>query len=233
LPESHALINRLGFPNDGAAAIAARLRKCRYRGVVGVNIGKNADTPIHQAVDDYVACLRALHSVADYIAINISSPNTKALRELHEPARLRPLLSTLAAERARLKSDTNRALPLVLKISPDLAAASLSAVADIVQSAGLDGIIATNSTIQRQGRTDEALSLVGGLSGAPLFDLSLSTVRTLRELLGSSFPIIGVGGVDSPARARLMRDAGADLVQIYTGLVYRGPTLVSRCVRAT
>jgi dihydroorotate dehydrogenase len=233
VPESHALINRLGFPNDGAVVIARRLRKRRYRGIVGVNIGKNADTPLDRATDDYVACLRTLHSVADYIAINISSPNTKALRELHEPDHLRSLLSALVAERDRLLRDTDRDLPLVLKISPDLAIETLTSVASVVQIAGIEGIIATNTTVQRHGQTDATLALVGGLSGAPLFDLSVATVRELRRLLGPSFPIIGVGGIDSPERAHAMREAGADLVQLYTGLIYRGPSLVPRCVRST
>lgn len=233
VPESHALINRLGFPNEGAPLIARRLRKRRYRGIVGVNIGKNADTPLDRATDDYVACLRTLHLVANYVAINISSPNTQSLRELHEPERLEPLIAALMTERESLLRDSNRVLPLLLKISPDLDSNSLSSLVKVIRHAGLDGIIATNTTVQRHGQPQAVLSLVGGLSGAPLFDLSLSTVRELRRLLGPSFPIIGVGGIDCAVKARAMREAGADLVQLYTGLIYRGPSLVSQCVRSS
>jgi dihydroorotate dehydrogenase len=227
LPAARALINRLGFPNDGAKTIAARLRRRRYRGIVGVNIGKNAATPISQAAHDYVSCLEAVHDACDYVAVNISSPNTPALRELHARARLEPLLRMLLARRDELRQ--GHALPVLLKLSPDLDERALEEVAATVRDVGLDGVIATNTTAYLPGPPAYA-ALRGGLSGAPLRERSLHVVAKLRVLLGPSLPIIGVGGVDSPAAARAMRAAGADLVQVYTGLVYRGPSLVADCV---
>jgi dihydroorotate dehydrogenase len=232
LPQNRALINRLGFPSEGASVVAARLRRRRYRGIVGVNIGKNADTPIERAVDDYVSCLRSMHAVADYVAVNISSPNTAALRDLHAPERLEPFLTALLTERDTVIRGSGRALPLLLKVSPDLEPTSLESLARVARAVSLDGIIATNTTIRRDGASGEQRNQTGGLSGAPLQSLSLSTVSALRSLLGPTFPIIGVGGIDSPAAARAMRAAGADLIQIYTGLIYRGPSLVAKCVRA-
>ena len=233
LPQNNALINRLGFPSEGASAVAARLRRPRrYRGIVGVNIGKNADTPIERAVDDYVSCMRSLHMVADYMAVNISSPNTAALRDLHAPERLEPFLTALLTERDACLRGSTRTLPLLLKVSPDLEPTSLESVARVARIVSLDGIIATNTTVRREGISPDAATQTGGLSGAPLHSLSLNSVASLRRLLGPAFPIVGVGGVDSPAAARAMRAAGADLIQIYTGLIYRGPSLVARCVRA-
>jgi dihydroorotate dehydrogenase len=232
VPQSHALINRMGFPSEGANVVADRLRQRRYRGIVGVNIGKNAETPIERAVDDYVSCLRSLHSVADYVAINISSPNTAALRDLHAPERLEPLLNALLEERDTLLGKTRRHLPLLLKVSPDLEPSSLQDVAHAARDVALDGIIATNTTVQRDASLPAIASEAGGLSGRPLHSLSLAAVTTLRRLLGPSFPIMGVGGIDSPDAARAMLAAGADLIQLYTGLIYQGPALVARCVRA-
>ena len=231
LPAAHALINRLGFPNDGAEACAQRLRSRRYAGIVGVNIGKNADTPLESATHDYVAALRAVHDTADYVAVNISSPNTAALRELHARERLVPLLKTLLQERNRLRESLPRSLPLLLKISPDLDRALLSDVASAVLELGMDGVIATNTTVQRPEITSNDLR-EGGLSGRPLHPLALETVASLRRALGPGFPLVGVGGIESAEAARAMRAAGADLVQIYTGLIYRGPRLVRDCVDA-
>jgi dihydroorotate dehydrogenase len=231
LPHERALINRLGFPNDGAAACAGRLARRRYPGIVGVNIGKNATTPLDEAAADYVSALRDVHAVADYVAINVSSPNTAALRDLHRPQRLAPLLQAILTERARLRELDGRTVPLLLKISPDLEAASLRDVATVLGEVGLDGVIATNTTVTRPGTTAR-ISQTGGLSGVPLQHLALQSVATLRELLGPDFPIIGAGGVDSLRSARAMRVAGADLVQIYTGFIYRGPALVRECSRA-
>jgi dihydroorotate dehydrogenase len=230
LPAARALINRLGFPNDGAKAVAARLRRRRYRGIVGVNIGKSAATPLSQAEHDYVSCLEAVHDVCDYVAVNVSSPNTPALRELHARARLEPLLRTLLARRDALRAGRH-ALPILLKLSPDLDELALEEVAATVRDVGLDGVIATNTTVHRPG-SSAAAALQGGLSGAPLRERSLQVVATLRARLGPSLPIIGVGGVDSAAAARALRAAGADLVQVYTGLVFRGPSLVAECVAA-
>jgi len=233
LPKSGALINRLGFPNHGAAVVARRLRRRRYGGIIGVNIGKNADTPIDAAVDDYILCLRAVYEVADYIAVNVSSPNTASLRDLHRPERLEPLLTALLSERGAISREQQRHVPIVLKISPDLDFDLLKEVAGVALRIPLDGIIATNTTIHRDNSVlTDAGSQVGGLSGAPLHHLSLRAVATLRRLLGPAFPIVGVGGVDSPAKARAMCAAGADLVQLFTGMIYRGPSLVAECVRA-
>lgn len=230
LPAAGALINRLGFPNDGAKAVAARLRRRRYRGIVGVNIGKNADTPNAEALRDYVSCFEAVHGVADYVAVNISSPNTPALRELHARAYLEPLLRALLVKRDDLLRGSAHALPILLKLSPDLDDAALAEVAETVRAVGLDGIIATNTTLQRPGSSAVAAAFRGGLSGAPLRALSLRVVEKLRAQLGPSLPIIGVGGVDSPASALALRAAGADLVQLYTGLVFRGPAFVRECI---
>ncbi len=200
--------------------------------MVGVNIGKNADTPLSGAVDDYVECLRAVRSIADYIAVNVSSPNTSGLRALQGVEHLEPLLRALLEERDRgAMTDGNRP-PLLVKLSPDLEAEQLGEIVALFKTLPIDGVIATNTTIKRD--SDRAVARIhqGGLSGAPLRSIALGFVRELRDSLGAVFPIIGVGGVDSPVAARAMRDAGADLVQLYTGLVYRGPSLVRNCIRA-
>ena len=229
LPAAGALINRLGFPNDGAEAVAARLRRRRYRGIVGVNIGKNASTPLERAVDDYVVALRALGGVADYVAINVSSPNTPALRELQARARLEPLLTALLEERRRFGS---RRVPLLLKISPDLEADERLEIAELVRTLPLDGVIATNTTLERGALAQPGAVPTGGLSGRPLKATALGAVAALRAALGTGFTVIGVGGVDSGAAALDLRRAGADLVSLYTGLVYRGPALIGECLRA-
>ena len=229
LPAAGALVNRLGFPNDGAEAVAARLRRRSYRGIVGVNIGKNATTPLERAVDDYVAALRVLGGVADYVAINVSSPNTPSLRELQARARLEPLLTALLAERTR---QGPRHLPLLLKISPDLGGEELAEIATLVRTLPLEGVIATNTTLARGGFEHPLAVPAGGLSGRPLKAAALGAVAALRAALGAGFTIIGVGGVDSGAAAADMRRAGADLVALYTGLVYRGPALVGEALRA-
>jgi len=232
LPAADALVNRLGFPNDGAAAVAARLRRRRYRGVVGINIGKNADTPLARAVDDYVSCLRTLRSVADYITINVSSPNTAGLRELQGGDYLRPLLTSLIEERDRGAATEGRKLPLLVKLSPDLSADELRCITDLLKVLPIDGVVATNTTVGRDGTRSVADGYTGGLSGQPLKSLALDVVTQLRAQLGRHFPIIGVGGIDSPEAALAMRNAGADLIQVYTGLIYRGPSLVTKTIRA-
>lgn len=224
LPTAGALINRLGFPNQGAKPLAALLRRRRYRGIVGMNIGKNADTR------DYLSCLEAVHDVCDYVAVNVSSSNTPALRELHSRENLEPLLRALLTEREVLRGGSSRSLPILLKVSPDLDGPALEQVAATVQDVGIDGVIATNTTVSRPASALAASAVAGGLSGTPLRPLSLHAVRTLRAHLGTSFPIICVGGIDSPAAARAMRAAGAYLIQLYTGLVFRGPALVASCI---
>jgi len=231
-PASGALLNRLGFPNEGAEAAASRLRQRRYSGIVGVNIGKNSDTPLERAVDDYVSAMRTVAPVADYLVVNVSSPNTAALRELQARERLEPLLTALLTERARRPEHSIRALPLLVKISPDLTGPELAEVAETVRALSIDGIVATNTTLSRSSLPVAASSGAGGISGLPLQGTALRTVKALRGLLGPSFPIIGVGGIDSLSSAAAMREAGADLVQLYTGLVYRGPGLVSALSRS-
>jgi dihydroorotate dehydrogenase len=232
IPARDALINRMGFPNVGAQMVLARLRRRRYRGVLGVNIGKNADTPIASAVDDYIACLRMLGPVADYIAVNVSSPNTASLRQLQEPQRLEPLLSALLAERQVLVRSCGRPLPILLKVSPDLDPQGAQGLVDVARRLPIDGLIVANTTLQWTRGADYEVEGGGGLSGAPLHPLALAAVSALRSLLGPKPLIIGVGGIDSPEKALAMRHAGADLVQLYTGLIYRGPSLIARCASA-
>jgi len=233
IPQAQALINRMGFPNDGVAAMCVRLQQRRYKGICGVNIGKNASTALEHAVDDYVACLKAVAPYADYVAVNVSSPNTVGLRSLQAVDHLKPILSELLNAREQLIPSLNRHLPLLVKIAPDLNLDELQQIANLLLELGIDGVIATNTTLQRP----ESWSLgklaeeKGGLSGAPVHTLSLATVRALRDMLGSGFPIIGVGGITSAAQAQAMRDAGTDLVQIYTGLIYRGPALIGETLR--
>jgi dihydroorotate dehydrogenase len=232
LPAAGALINRLGFPNEGAKAVAARLHRRRYPGVVGVSIGKNATTPLSRVIDDYVSCFRTLRNVADYIVVNVSSPNTEGLRTLQALEHLEPLLSALMEERSRAGSAGDRKVPLLVKISPDLSTDALQTVATLLKSLPLDGVVATNTTVRRDGPSPQSTLQIGGLSGAPLRPIAIKVVKELRAYLGPEFPIIGVGGIDSPEAALAMREAGADLVQLYTGLVYRGPALITQCVRA-
>jgi dihydroorotate dehydrogenase len=227
LPEAAAIINRMGFPNDGAERVAARLRLRQGPGVVGVNIGKNATTPLDRALDDYVFCLRTVFPVADYVTVNVSSPNTPGLRSLQDTGQLIPLLSGLLEESRALERRHSRRVPLVVKISPDLTEAELRNIARAVASVPVAGIIATNTTVSRDSIPDQRLAgETGGLSGRPLFARSCAAVRALRQTLGPGMPIIGVGGVASGDDARLLREAGADLIQLYTALVFRGPRLV-------
>ncbi len=225
--EAQAVINRMGFPNEGVAALCARLRLRRFRGVCGVNIGKNAATPLEQAAADYTACLQAVYPYADYVAVNVSSPNTAGLRDLQQEARLAPLLESLLETRSRLVAEQGRRVPLLVKLSPDLSDEELAATAAVIRKLRIDGVIATNTTIRRPRVADlPGAGEAGGLSGAPLLELATATVRALRAELGTEVPIVGVGGIVSAACARQMLEAGADLVQLYTGLVFRGPRLV-------
>jgi dihydroorotate dehydrogenase len=231
IPEARALINRMGFPNEGAAAVDKHLAAARYRGVRGINIGKNASTPVERAVDDYAACLEALYPHADYVAINVSSPNTAGLRELQQRDQLEPLLRQLLGVRDRL-AHQGRRVPLLVKLSPDLDATELDSTATVLAVLGIDGVIATNSTLERAGVAGlRNAEQAGGLSGAPLHARAVATVRRLRARLGADFPIIGVGGITSVAAGRAMLEAGADLLQVYSGLVYEGPRLVRELAR--
>jgi dihydroorotate dehydrogenase len=226
VPQLGGLINRLGFPNDGAEVIAARLRRLRHTAILGVNIGKNAVTPNERAVDDYIACFNAFHAVADYVAINVSSPNTDQLRDLQQPDRLQPILEALLDAREKVQRANHRPIPLFVKVSPDLEVAELNEIAGVVRALRLDGVIATNTTIRRPLAASQSVD-AGGLSGRPLLPLALDTVRQLRATLPEAI-IIGCGGTQSVEDAIEMRDAGADLVQLYTGLVYRGVRLIKQ-----
>ncbi len=232
LPEAQALINRMGFPNDGMEVIAQRMARSNFKGVCGANIGKNASTDLSQAVQDYLACLRQLAPCSDYITINVSSPNTVGLRTLQAAEHLRPMLEALLEERARLLPGLGRSLPLLVKLAPDLDDEQLEGIAGLLLELSIDGVIATNTTLSRPAGLGELSAQAGGLSGRPVHSLSLVTVAKLRRLLGAEFPIIGVGGICSGADAQAMRRAGADLVQLYTGLIYRGPQLIREVLAA-
>jgi len=238
LPEARALINRLGFNNQGLDAFVANVvRARRFRaagGIVGLNIGKNAATPIDSAADDYLAALSAVAPHADYVTVNISSPNTKNLRALQGDRALDSLLTALRGRRAELSARLGRPVPLFVKIAPDLDEEQVDAVADTLRRHRIEGVIATNTTVSRDAVKSHPLAgEAGGLSGAPLFEPSNRVVRALRARLGQGIVIVGVGGVMSGDDALAKLDAGADLVQIYTGLIYRGPALVHEAARAT
>jgi dihydroorotate dehydrogenase len=233
IPEAEALINRMGFNNDGVDRFLANVAKSRFDGVLGLNIGKNFDTPLERAADDYLACLRAVYARASYVTVNISSPNTKGLRDLQATAALSALLEALKEEQARLADRHGKHTPLVVKIAPDLARAEIDDIARLLAAHRVDGVIATNTTLSREGVEGHAASgEAGGLSGAPLRARSTAVIRELAKALDGALPIIGVGGILSGEDAREKIDAGASLVQIYTGLVYRGPGLVTEIGRA-
>lgn len=232
LLEAQALINRMGFPNEGMDAVLPRLAARKHQAICGANIGKNASTPLEQATDDYLKCMRVLAPQADYITINVSSPNTLGLRNLQATDYLRPMLVALLEERARLLPTLGRGLPLLVKIAPDLSDDDLYSMADLFLELRIDGVVATNTTLSRPSGLGSFAEQAGGLSGRPVHALSLATVSKLRQRLGAGFPIIGVGGISSAEDARAMRQAGADLVQIYTGLLYRGPGLIKAVAAA-
>ena len=237
IPEKEALINRLGFNNEGLASFIANVQRARsFRaagGLLGLNIGKNAATPIENAVDDYLIGLEGVFPHADYITVNISSPNTKNLRALQSDEALDALLSRLQARKLELQQASGRQVPMFVKIAPDLDEEQVAVIAQTLQKNGIDGVIATNTTISREAVQGLAhAGETGGLSGRPVFEVSNRVIRLLRAALGSNYPIIGVGGVLSGEDARAKIAAGADLVQIYTGLIYKGPALVADCARA-
>ncbi|NKF23097.1 quinone-dependent dihydroorotate dehydrogenase [Solimonas marina] len=233
LPAQRAIINRLGFNNKGVDHLLARVAESDYAGVLGINIGKNFDTPIERAADDYLICLRKVYARASYVTVNISSPNTKNLRELQDEANLRALLQQIKREAEALAQQHGKRTPILVKIAPDVDDEQLDAIARVARESGIDGLIATNTTITRPGLDAEPLAReTGGLSGAPLAPLAERTLRGLRQRVGDDFLLIGVGGIGDATTAAARRGAGADLLQVYTGFIYRGPTLIGECARA-
>lgn len=233
LAAAQALINRMGFNNKGVDYLVEQVRCSGFKGVLGINIGKNADTPVEHAVDDYLIGLRKVYPWASYIAVNISSPNTAGLRDLQYGAALDRLLDSLKAEQRRLTDQYGRYVPLAVKIAPDIVDTDLPTVAQALLSHEMDAVIAANTTFSRVGveRLPDA-DQAGGLSGAPLRERATALVQQLREMLGDTFPIIAVGGIMSGSDAAARIAAGANLVQIYTGLIYRGPELIGETIKA-
>jgi dihydroorotate dehydrogenase len=233
IPEASALVNRMGFNNKGVDHLVARLKRSSYRGIRGVSIGKNADTPLEDAAEDYVTCLRKVYPHADYVAVNVSSPNTARLRELQERDGLERIAGSLLQARAALKERHGKLVPLLVKVAPDLDPGQVSTLAVNLRSLGIDGVIATNTStnLESLGSAWHGAQ-AGGLSGAPLHSRSLAVIRQLRAELGRSFPIIGVGGIVSADSALATLHAGADLIQVYTGFAYRGPALVEEILNA-
>jgi dihydroorotate dehydrogenase len=240
LPKANALINRLGFNNDGLDAFIVNVQKSRFRHssaktplILGLNIGKNATTPIENAVDDYLMCLNGVYPHADYVTVNISSPNTKNLRALQGDEALDALLSAIAKQRDNLVKQHGKRVPIFVKIAPDLDATQVDVIAATLKRHEMDGVVATNTTLARDAvkgmrHAEEA----GGLSGSPVLDASNRVISQLRQALGKGFPIVGVGGVMSDLDAVSKVKAGADVVQIYTGLIYKGPALVTQAALA-
>lgn len=228
LPEHRSVINRMGFPGRGSEWVANRLRGSRPEGLVlGVNIGKQKSTPLEEAVDDYTALMDVFAPLADYLAVNISSPNTPGLRQLQEPHFLSGLLGGVSARKETLEDVLERRVPVLVKLAPDLEPDQLKTAVDVIVESGLDGIIATNTTSGRAGVDDHPVaSEDGGLSGAALSELSTEILAAIVQHLGGILPVIGVGGVVGPKEAQVKLDAGAALVQVYTGLIYAGPGLV-------
>ena len=236
LPEAQAIINRMGFNNDGVDACVTRVRRSEFwqsGGVLGMNIGKNASTPIEEASRDYVLAMEAVYQIATYITVNISSPNTQNLRALQGEEMLRELLGSLDEARKRLCDRHGVRKPLFLKIAPDLDHGDINLIADLLIEFGIDAVIATNTTISREAvKGMEFGEEAGGLSGAPVRNASNIVIKALKARLGNQLPIIGVGGIMSGADAREKIMAGASLVQLYSGLIYRGPDLVNECATA-
>ncbi len=233
LPEHRAVINRLGFNNDGVDVLVRNAEAARYDGVLGINIGKNADTPNERAVDDYLHCLERVYPCASYITVNISSPNTRGLRELQEGEALRRFVGTLRERQEALAAQHGQRKAMLVKIAPDLDQAQLDAIAAVLIDAKVDGVICTNTTIERAGVAGHRhAEQAGGLSGAPLFERSTAVLKAMAERVGAHMPLVGVGGVLSAADAAAKMQAGASLIQCYTGLVYRGPALIGEAVEA-
>ena len=233
LPEASAIINRMGFNSRGVDQLVDAVRRSGYDGVLGINIGKNKDTPAEQAVDDYLHCLNKVYSLASYITVNLSSPNTPGLRDLQFGQPLIDLLAALKTEQKQLSQTHGRYVPIAVKIAPDMAEADLRGVAKVLVEQGIDGVIATNTTIARDAVKHLPHGAeAGGLSGRPVREASTQAVKILAEELDGELPIIGVGGIDSGEAAAEKVRAGAALVQVYTGFIYRGPALIADAARA-
>lgn len=233
IPQAKAIINRMGFNNDGVDQLIENVKAAKFKGVLGINIGKNADTPVEKAVDDYLICLEKVYNYASYITVNISSPNTKNLRSLQSGDALTELLETLKKRQLELAEEHQHYVPLVLKVAPDLEAEDIQFIAKQLLQFKIDGLIVTNTTLSREGVEnlpfgDEA----GGLSGAPVFEKSTACLKAFAEVLKGQIPLIGVGGILSGEQALAKQNAGANLVQVYSGLIYTGPTLIQECVSA-
>lgn len=235
LPEHDAIINRMGFNNPGMEAVLSNLAKRRtFQGILGINIGKNFDTPNEKAVDDYLACFRAAYQEADYISVNLSSPNTKGLRDLQSIESCEALVARLQQERTELEVESGAYRPIAVKLAPDLSDEQMTGLAEMLSARKIDAVIATNTTISRAAVSGHPLAdEAGGLSGGPLIERSLECLRVWRRGLDKSIPIISVGGIMDGDCAKARIEAGADLVQVYTGLVYRGPELVQEILRET
>jgi dihydroorotate dehydrogenase len=233
IPEAQAIINRYGLNSVGVDAFVENLKHRRSRGIIGVNIGKNKDTPNEKAVDDYELCYERLYPHVDYVTLNVSSPNTVGLRDLQSVEALSVLLSRIKALRTKLQQQFGRNVAIALKIAPDLDDAQIRDIAAVARREAIDGIVATNTTLSRAGVESFANGMqAGGLSGAPLRERSTRVLRVLSQELKNEIPLIGVGGIFSGADTVEKLDAGASLVQVYTGLIYRGPALIGECVSA-
>lgn len=234
IAKAQAIINRMGFNNDGVDRVVENVKRTDYRGILGINIGKNFDTPIERATDDYLECLRKVYPYASYVTVNISSPNTENLRRLQQSDELENLLGVLKSEQKKLAQSHGMYVPLALKIAPDLESAQINEIAALLLKHEIDAVIATNTTVSRAGVEGlEHFYESGGLSGAPLREKSTAVIRQLAQTLQGALPIIGVGGIMNTSDAQEKINAGASLVQLYTGLVYRGPELVSEIVNTT
>jgi dihydroorotate dehydrogenase len=231
LPKSHAIINRMGFNNHGVDRLVENIKKSHYSGILGINIGKNKDTPLDKAAEDYLHCLRKVYAHANYVTINISSPNTPDLRQLQQDEYLSQLLSQLREEQLHLADVHQRYVPLLIKLSPDESEEALKRMADSIVSQGMDGIIATNTTCER-GAVEGQIHAneMGGLSGRPLLNHATRGLQVIHETVGDAVTLIGVGGIDSSTAAIEKLQAGASLLQIYTGLIYQGPPLINELV---
>jgi dihydroorotate dehydrogenase len=233
LPEHEAVINRLGFNNGGVDALVRNLERARFAGVLGINIGKNKDTPNERAIDDYLHCLERVYARASYVTVNISSPNTQGLRDLQEEEMLKRFIGTLREAQEQLAVKHRARKPMLLKIAPDLTEAELDSMAEVLRAAKIDGVICTNTTIDRAPVTGHRhAGEAGGLSGRPVFEKSTAVLRGMSQRFGTRIPLIGAGGIVAGADAAAKFDAGASLVQFYTGMVYRGPALIGECVEA-